>query len=164
VIWLSSAVEEFGWQGFALPRLTQRLPPLAACLIHGVLWGLWHLPLYLTGAWSGDYQAVGLLFGITLTLAPTMFWLTKRAKGSVIPAILFHGAGNHYSALFTKELLEYPIFTEPLHDYFVEIKVCLYLAIALFLILMTRGRLGDQATSAMDMERQPGPPVEPAKA
>ena len=141
LFWMSSAVEEFGWQGFALPRLTERVHPLPACLIHGLLWGTWHLPLYLTGAWSAGYQSIGSLYAITLTLAPTLFWLTQRAGGSVIPAVLLHAATNHYSALFMEEQT-YPIFGEPLSASFVEIKVAIYLAIALVLIVTTRGRLG----------------------
>ena len=37
---------EPGWRGFALPRLEQRSAPLVGTLLLGVLWGLWHLPLF----------------------------------------------------------------------------------------------------------------------
>jgi membrane protease YdiL (CAAX protease family) len=141
LFWWGSAMEEFGWQGFALPRLTQQLPPLVACLLHGILWATWHLPLYMTNAWSGDAQPVWLLYGITLTLAPTMYWLTRSAAGSVMPAVLLHAATNHYSALFT-DLSEFPVFEELLSTRFVEIKTVIYLAAALVLVAATRGRLG----------------------
>ncbi len=40
--------EEFGWRGFALPRLLQRWRPLAAALILSVIWWAWHLPTFLS--------------------------------------------------------------------------------------------------------------------
>jgi membrane protease YdiL (CAAX protease family) len=40
-------LEEFGWRGYALPRLlaTGRRP-IDAALLNGVVWALWHLPVY----------------------------------------------------------------------------------------------------------------------
>ena len=44
--------EEPGWRDFALPRLQRRFSPIIAALILGPLWGVWHLPLFLTD-WGG---------------------------------------------------------------------------------------------------------------
>lgn len=38
--------EEFGWRGLALPSLEARFSPLWASLILGVIWAVWHLPLF----------------------------------------------------------------------------------------------------------------------
>ena len=159
LFWMSSAIEEFGWQGFAMPRLTASLHPLLASLIHGLIWATWHLPLYFTGVWKGDNQEIWLLYAITITLTPTMFWLTQKAAGSVIPAVLFHAATNHYSALFASPQ-EFPIFIQPLAAYFTEIKVAIYLLLALFLILITRGRLGQSPNNKPMAEPVEAEPVE----
>ena len=38
--------EEIGWRGFALPYLQPLRGPLVASLILGLVWALWHLPLF----------------------------------------------------------------------------------------------------------------------
>jgi uncharacterized protein len=45
----SALGEEIGWRGYTLPRLQTGRSALGASLIIGVLWALWHLPLWLTG-------------------------------------------------------------------------------------------------------------------
>ncbi len=37
--------EEFGWRGYMLPHLAQRMTPRRAVLLHAVIWWAWHLPI-----------------------------------------------------------------------------------------------------------------------
>ncbi|ODR81820.1 hypothetical protein BG842_26385, partial [Haladaptatus sp. W1] len=46
-------VEELGWRGYVLDRLQLRWSALVASLILGVVWAIWHLPLFFI---SGSYQ------------------------------------------------------------------------------------------------------------
>ena len=128
--------EEPGWQGFAMPRLARRFHPLVACTIHGVLWAAWHLPAFLA-SWMGQ-QPLGWFFAYVIPLSIVAFWLTRKAKGSVIPAVLLHSSTNLYSSYYLSDM----IFANPLAADFTEIKTVIYWAVAIVLIVATRGRLG----------------------
>jgi len=42
---LAGFCEEFGWTGFAYPRMSAGVGPLRGALLLGLLWGLWHFPV-----------------------------------------------------------------------------------------------------------------------
>jgi membrane protease YdiL (CAAX protease family) len=134
--------EETGWQGFAMPRLVARFHPLVACTIHGLLWAAWHLPAF-WASWMGE-QPLGWFFAYVIPLSIVAFWLTRKAKGSAIPAILLHSSGNLYSDY----LLSGRILTGTLAANFTQIKTVLYWAIAIVLIVATKGRLGYKASDS----------------
>src|SRR5215212_3456349 len=86
--------EELAWRGFALPRLLTRYNALAASLILGVIWALWHLPLLWTQGNGMFHQPVWLLL-LDVTAKSVLFtWVFLHTRGSVLIAMLFHGATN----------------------------------------------------------------------
>lgn len=86
--------EEFGWRGFLLPNLLH-LGKLKACLISGVIWGVWHTPLILMGHLYEGHSVLGILMMTVMCifLGIIFGWLTI-ASGSLIPAIVAHAALN----------------------------------------------------------------------
>jgi uncharacterized protein len=86
--------EEPGWRGFALPSLTKKVGAIGASLVLGIVWALWHLPLFII-AGTAQYGTPFGPFLTTLTawsLIVTL--LVVRAGGSVIVAMLFHISAN----------------------------------------------------------------------
>jgi membrane protease YdiL (CAAX protease family) len=86
--------EEVAWRGYALPQLLARYRPLRASLILGVVWGLFHLPLFLLkgGHPAGYPLPFYLVFSLALTVVFT--WLMQHTKGSLLLAHLFHQSIN----------------------------------------------------------------------
>lgn len=101
IIWLVGAYpEEYGWRGYALPRLLEKYSPLSASLILGLIWGVWHLPLHFIEGTSQSAIPVWEYLVQTLALSVVYTWLHLRAGGSVFAASLFHAMGNITGAVF----------------------------------------------------------------
>ena len=76
--------EEFGWRGFALPRLLQRPSALAAALILGVVWWAWHLPLFFISSMSQWELSIPVFLLNVLALSVIMTWLYRRTQGDLL--------------------------------------------------------------------------------
>lgn len=88
--------EEPGWRGFALPRLLQRFSPRKAGLILGVLWSVWHLPVWLSSGYaSTTLLSYILVFNIAIiALNLLMTWLYLRVPNILVPMCLIHFTFN----------------------------------------------------------------------
>jgi membrane protease YdiL (CAAX protease family) len=92
--------EELGWRGFMLPRMLARHSWVNAALIAGVLWSLWHFPLWgrANYALSGSMVHTMLeLLLTTLTATAVSVIITAiflHTRQSLIPSLLLHGATN----------------------------------------------------------------------
>jgi hypothetical protein len=86
--------EEFGWRGFALPRLLDRHSPLGASLRLGLAHAAWHLPLFFIPGMpqaqvSFPLFAVGVF---SIAIVDTALYLRTRAN--LFFAILVHLMAN----------------------------------------------------------------------
>ncbi len=96
--------EEAGWRAFALTRMQERFSPLAASVIIGALWGLWHLPLHLMGFYPfGPAGALIRIFSIPLAVVFT--WLFNRTGGSLIPVLFLHSSRNTTSLFLSRNFI-----------------------------------------------------------
>ena len=130
--------EEVGWRGFALPRLQERTSPLPAAVILGIVWGGWHLPLFLIAEWEETpHRDVGDLFAFlafTVAASIVLSWITNTARGSVLLAILAHNAINWALSVWEKATGQKVTSLWP---------AVLGLAVlAVIAVAVTRGRLG----------------------
>lgn len=96
---VGGVTEETGWRGFALPLLQERMTPLAATLVVGLLWGIWHFPArpdILLGAYGagGGALLLGILVVRFLVLSVVMTYFYNRVGGSTLIAIAMHGLHN----------------------------------------------------------------------
>jgi uncharacterized protein len=87
--------EEWGWRGYLLPHLIP-LGKVKAYLLIGVIWGLWHAPLIVTGFGYSNQNpilSVIMFIGMTTALGITMNELTLHYRSSILAGWI-HGLFN----------------------------------------------------------------------
>lgn len=95
--------EEWGWRGYLLPKMKEKLPMLPMLLVNGIIWGLWHAPLTMLGHNYGlgykGYPFTGILAMCLFCIVIGIFltYVTLRT-GSCLPAAIAHGSINGISA------------------------------------------------------------------
>lgn len=91
---LTGGPEEIGWRGFALPRLQRRWSALGSSLVLGVVWILWHAPLFvIPGTGQEEFPLVPyILMGLALAIIFT--WMYNASRGSLLLVVLLHGTVN----------------------------------------------------------------------
>ena len=90
---LLGGLEELGWRGVLQPALTTKYNLLVSNFIIGLMWSLWHLPLfYIVGTVQSETSF--LLFSINaIGFSSFLTWLYFKKK-SILLCVLLHASLN----------------------------------------------------------------------
>ncbi len=100
--------EEFGWRGFALPNLQRKWGPIVASIVIGIVWALWHLPLFfqpdtIHARIGVKFLPVYILGEIVLAIIITWVY-NKTGSSLLVGGIILHNADNFWAtALLTND-------------------------------------------------------------
>ncbi len=91
--------EEFGWRGYSLDPLLKRLGVLRASLLLGIIWCIWHLPMFwMPDTWRGQigWGLYGFWMNLIYTVGLTgvMTWVYLNTHRSILSAFLMHFTSN----------------------------------------------------------------------
>lgn len=93
-------LEEIGWRGFMLPKLLERFSLTTSSLFVGLVWVIWHIPLFFI---IGTYQQTYLNFVIfaistmALSLILSSLYINTR---SIFMCIIAHALINSIAEIF----------------------------------------------------------------
>jgi membrane protease YdiL (CAAX protease family) len=96
--------EEPGWRGFALPRLLDRIGARSAALLLGLVWGLWHLPLFVVFGTNQQHVlaylpvppavTVGVYVLSVIAFNVIVVWVYLNTRGSLLMTTMIHASVN----------------------------------------------------------------------
>ena len=113
--------EEWGWRGYMMPKLMELMPKPLAVLVGGIIWGLWHAPLTISGHNFGTeykfYPWLGILLMCLFCVLMNAFLtlLTERTK-SIYPASFCHMINNNLSVGIMLTIFAAPAALEKMAD------------------------------------------------
>jgi membrane protease YdiL (CAAX protease family) len=91
--------EEFGWRGYTLPRLQARWDALTSSIILGVIWAVWHFPLWFMLHGPRLLSHTLPSSGFIILTSVLFTWVFNNTNGSILGAVLFHALGSVFSEM-----------------------------------------------------------------
>jgi membrane protease YdiL (CAAX protease family) len=65
----------------------------------GLMWGVWHLPLFFIDGTAQAHIPLALFLLSVVAMSVVFAWLVNRTAGSVVAALLFHTAINFWPSV-----------------------------------------------------------------
>jgi membrane protease YdiL (CAAX protease family) len=104
--------EELGWRGYALGRLQTRWNALTSSLIVGLVWALWHLPLFMMVGTSQHELGLPFIGFLIKMIASSILytWLYNNTKQSLWSAILLHWLYTYAAQVLSSGVTRSPLY------------------------------------------------------
>jgi membrane protease YdiL (CAAX protease family) len=98
MFFFSALCEQVGWMGYAFEPMCNRWGLIKSTMILGLIWGLWHIPLYIFSIPGTEMIVAQVLTVIALRVL--LVWLYSNTGKSVFIVILFHATYNVCMSVF----------------------------------------------------------------
>jgi hypothetical protein len=97
---LAPTFEELGWRGYGVDSLRAKMGMLKSCVVFGVLWSLWHVPLVLIyGTYQQELVTIDIIYVLNffVSIIPVGIvanWLYYKHNRSITAGIVLHSMLN----------------------------------------------------------------------
>lgn len=112
LIILGPLSEELGWRGYALDRLQTKWNALVSSILLGIVWALWHLPLFfMVGTSQHELHFSFPSFMIGLVALSILFtWLHNNTARSIWTAVFFHWLYTYAGQVVASYVTRSPVY------------------------------------------------------
>jgi membrane protease YdiL (CAAX protease family) len=126
--------EEVGWRGYALPKLQSGYSALVSSVILGVLWALWHLPVFFNPDTSYGNTPFWAFLIFLIPFAILYTWVLNGTGGSVLMVMVLHAVTNASVGTLLSTIPEAAIAFSNTDVYLVQAALLWVAAIAVVLV------------------------------
>lgn len=94
ILLVGGGQEEFGWRGYAQEPLQQKFGILNGSIILGLVWGVWHLPLWFMSGEGHTYYPFSAFLIFTVSMSVIIGWLYNASGKKLIIPLIVHSISN----------------------------------------------------------------------
>lgn len=97
---LGGGQEEIGWRGFIMPLLETQYGLIIGSLILGIIWAIWHIPLWFIPGTSQSYMNfLPFVFGC-IGMSYIFSWVIAESGNRLLSGLIVHGIFNSIPSVF----------------------------------------------------------------
>lgn len=100
MIFLGGGQEELGWRGYILDIIEDRLGIFQGNLVLGLIWAVWHLPLFFIPGTSQNYMPFTGFILLTIGYSWIFSWVRQLSGKRTLSGLIVHGWANAFIPLF----------------------------------------------------------------
>jgi len=97
---MGGGLEELGWRGYIMDKMEGRLGPWLGNLVLGVIWAVWHLPLFFIPGTTQSYMNFLAFMLLAIGMSWFFAWVQRSSGNRTTSAIVAHGLLNGFGFLF----------------------------------------------------------------
>ena len=98
--------EESGWRGYLQPSVEKRHGVIKASVFVGVIWGVWHIPLWFTAGFAGKDLIIYILtFMIAITSLAVLIGICYKCCRNLFIPMWLHFVFNFIMTMFVGDSL-----------------------------------------------------------
>lgn len=100
MVLIGGGQEELGWRGYILDPMEERLGPWLGNLVLGVIWGIWHLPLFFIPFTGQANMHFGGFVILTIGWSWIFAWVRYASGKRTLAGPYAHGLANAFTSVF----------------------------------------------------------------
>lgn len=103
---IAPIVEELAWHSYGTDCLRNRMNLFYACLVFGLFWAVWHMPLAtIRDYYQSNLVQTGWIYGVNFMVSIVPFvllmnWLYYKTRRNILVPIVFHITAVYFNEIF----------------------------------------------------------------